>query len=395
MKAVYDFLDAIDGSDSTVLISGESGTGKEVIARRLHERSRRRLRPFVAVSCALFSETLIESELFGHERGAFTGAIGPRPGRFELAEGGTIFLDDIDDVPVAMQVKLLRVLQNHTVERVGGTHTIPVNVRILAATKKDLREMVAGGLFREDLYYRLNVVPIALPPLRARPEDIPALTDHFLARYCRERGKAVPPVSDGVRRAFQLYGWPGNVRELENTCERIAQTLICDAVRSGCVAAGVLFGAADRIETSVAAPATRAAASIAERASDRPEPADDEIAASDPRHASRTDAAGPAREFDPDGPSLDDRLLEFEAGLIRRALEASGGNRTRAALLLKIGRSTLGDRIRRCGIDIARSAGRPAAVPPAARAPRTRAPRAAGRHEAGPSDRDGPGLPER
>src|SRR5215470_7270280 len=227
MRAVLEFLRVIGNSESTVLITGESGTGKEVTATLIHQNSRRRHHPFVAVSCALFTETLIESELFGHERGAFTGAIKDRPGRFEMAEGGTIFLDDIDDVPLGMQVKLLRVLQNRTVERVGGTRTIPINVRVIAGTKWDLRQMVAEGKFREDLYYRLNVLPVALPPLRERPEDIPVLMDHFLERYFRRAGEDVPSVSEAVKQAFTRYDWPGNVRELENACERIAQTCTC------------------------------------------------------------------------------------------------------------------------------------------------------------------------
>src|SRR5438046_5639856 len=182
MKAVFEYLRVIGNSESTVLVTGESGTGKEVTATLIHQNSRRKHHPFVAVSCALFSETLIESELFGHERGAFTGAIKDRPGRFELAEGGTIFLDDIDDVPLSMQVKLLRVLQNRTIERLGGTRTIAVNVRVIAGSKRDLKQMVAEGKFREDLFYRLNVLPVTLPPLRARPGDITALSEHCLAR---------------------------------------------------------------------------------------------------------------------------------------------------------------------------------------------------------------------
>src|SRR5436305_10937932 len=179
MRAVFEFPRVIGDSDSTVLITGESGTGKEVAATLIHQYSHRRHHPFVAVSCALFSETLIESELFGHERGVFTGAIKDRQGRFELADGGTIFLDDIDDVPLSMQVKLLRVLQNRTVERLGGTRTVPVNVRVIAGSKRHLKQLVAEGKFREDLYYRLNVLPLTLPPLRERREDIPALMDHF------------------------------------------------------------------------------------------------------------------------------------------------------------------------------------------------------------------------
>ena len=188
MRAIFDFVKVVGRSDSNVIITGESGTGKEVIANVLHYEGPRRHHPFVAVSCALFSESLIETELFGHERGAFTGAIKDKPGRFELAQGGTLFLDDIDDVPMSMQVKLLRALQNREVERVGGTRTIPVNVRIITGTKRDLAKLVAEGKFREDLYYRLNVLPIVLPPLRERREDIPVLMDHFFKKFARERG---------------------------------------------------------------------------------------------------------------------------------------------------------------------------------------------------------------
>src|SRR5216110_2610119 len=206
MRAVFEFLRVIGNSDSTVLITGESGTGKEVTATLIHHASRRKHHPFVAVSCALFSETLIESELFGHERGAFTGAIKDRSGRFELADGGTIFLDDIDDVPLSMQVKLLRVLQNRTVERLGGTRTIPVNVRVIAGSKRDLKQLVSEGKFREDLYYRLNVLP-----LRERREDVPVLMEHFLSLYFKRRNEDVPRISDTVRQAFARYSWPGNV----------------------------------------------------------------------------------------------------------------------------------------------------------------------------------------
>jgi transcriptional regulator with GAF, ATPase, and Fis domain len=246
MRAVFDFVDVISRSESTVLITGESGTGKEVIAGLIHHTSRRKAAPFVPVSCALFSETLIESELFGHERGAFTGAIKDRPGRFELAQGGTIFLDDIDDVPLGMQVKLLRVIQNRTIERLGGTRLIPVNVRVLAGTKRDLRQLVAEGRFREDLYYRLNVLPLTLPPLRERPEDIPPLMEAFLERFFSRRGDPPPALSPAVVRAFTAYSWPGNVRELENACERIAQMNTCGEIRVGCVAASLLLRAAEQ-----------------------------------------------------------------------------------------------------------------------------------------------------
>jgi transcriptional regulator with GAF, ATPase, and Fis domain len=311
MRAIFDFVKVVSKSDSSVIITGESGTGKEIIANVLHYSSPRRHQPFVAVSCALFSETLIETELFGHERGAFTGAIKDKPGRFELAQGGTLFLDDIDDVPLGMQVKLLRALQNRTVERVGGTRTIPVNVRVITGTKRDLRQMVAEGRFREDLYYRLNVLPIVLPPLRERREDIPVLIDHFMRRFARERSLDVPEISPVVRHAFSKYRWPGNVRELENACERIIQTCSCGTVRVGCMAASVLFAAAE--------------------------------------------TGAPAAELTPVGAapkaiSLDDRLKEVESNLIGWALKVSDGNKSKAAELLNIKRSTLGDRIARCGL---------------------------------------------
>jgi transcriptional regulator with PAS, ATPase and Fis domain len=272
----------------------------------------------VAVSCALFSETLIESELFGHERGAFTGAIKDRPGRFEMAEGGTIFLDDIDDVPLSMQVKLLRVLQNRTIERLGGTRTVPINVRVIAGTKRDLKQLVAEGKFREDLYYRLNVLPVTLPPLRERPEDIPVLMEHFLERYFRRRNEDVPAIAEAVKHAFARYSWPGNVRELENACERIAQTCSCGTVRVGCVSASILFraGAAQPVPPAPSAPSA-------------------------------------PFTLTPTGTkpiSLDDRLMDVEASLIGWALKVSSGNKSKAAELLLIKRSTLGDRINRCGL---------------------------------------------
>jgi transcriptional regulator with GAF, ATPase, and Fis domain len=312
MRTVFDFVRLIADSESNVLIVGETGTGKETIATLIHQSSRRRRRPFVPVSCAILTETLIESELFGHERGAFTGALKDHPGRFELADGGTIFLDDIDDVPLPVQVKLLRVLQNRTIERVGGTRPIPIDVRVITGSKRSLQQLAADGQFREDLFYRLNVVPIWLPPLRERREDIPALTDHFLRRFFGDRGGEVPAVSPIVRQAFDRYGWPGNVRELENACERIAQTCTCSTVRVGCMPASLLFQAGDGLQTT----------------SPRPEA---------PAAAGRV--------------SLDARLQEVETHLIAWALEASHGNKSRAAELLRIKRSTLGDRIRRLGLD--------------------------------------------
>ena len=313
MRAIFDFVKVVSRSDSSVIITGESGTGKEVIANLLHHSSSRRHQPFVAVSCALFSENLIETELFGHERGAFTGAIKDKPGRFEMAQGGTLFLDDIDDVPLSMQVKLLRAIQNRTVERVGGTRSINVNVRVITGSKKDLKQMVAEGHFREDLYYRLNVLPIVLPPLRERREDIPALTDFFFRRFAKARGIDTPAISAAVRHAFSRYRWSGNVRELENTCERMIQTCSCGTVRSGCLAAGLLFD-------SAAGPTTPVTAEL-------------------------------VNPLEMTSISLDDRLREVESNLISWALKVSDGNKSRAAELLSIKRSTLGDRIARCGLN--------------------------------------------
>lgn len=216
MKTVIDVAD----SKATVLIQGESGTGKEVIANAIHYYSSRRDKPFIKVSCAALAETVLESELFGHERGAFTGAITTRKGRFELAHQGTLFLDDIAEISPSIQVKLLRFLQEHEFERVGSSHSIPVDVRLVAATNKVLRDLVEKGTFREDLYYRLNVITINLPPLRERVGDIPLLVDHFIKKYARENNKGVDGITPEALRILKKYPWPGNIRELENVIER-------------------------------------------------------------------------------------------------------------------------------------------------------------------------------
>ena len=219
MRHVLEMVSQVAPSEATVLILGESGTGKEVVARAIHEASDRARKSFVKVSCAALPDSLLEAELFGYERGAFTGADRRKPGRFELADGGTLFLDEIGDIPLEMQVKLLRVLQEREFERLGGTQTLKVDVRVLAATHRDLKEQVEKGRFREDLYYRLAVIPLEVPPLRTRPDDVPLLAAHFVTKYTRD-GATIPSLLPETNEALVGYDWPGNVRELENAIER-------------------------------------------------------------------------------------------------------------------------------------------------------------------------------
>lgn len=218
MKKVFSLIEKVAAADSTVLILGESGTGKELIATTIHYQSGRKDKPLIKINCAALPETLIESELFGHEKGAFTGAIRRKPGRFELANNGTIFLDEIGDMPLSTQTRLLRVIQEKTIERVGGTETLSVDVRVLTATNRNLEEEVKAGRFREDLYYRLNVIPVTIPPLRERREDIPALLDFALGK-CRSRSAKTERFSKDAMAALLQYDYPGNVRELENIVE--------------------------------------------------------------------------------------------------------------------------------------------------------------------------------
>ncbi len=220
MQSIFETIVQIAPARSTVLLEGESGTGKELLASAIHYTSPRAHKPFVKVSCASLSEGVLESELFGHEKGAFTGAISQRKGRFELADEGTLFLDEVSEIPRLTQIKLLRVLQEREFERVGGNKTIKLDVRLIAATNANLKEAIERGKFREDLYYRLNVVDIVIPPLRERREDIPLLVDHFLAKYNQENNKEIRGVSRPALNALWNYNWPGNIRELENAIER-------------------------------------------------------------------------------------------------------------------------------------------------------------------------------
>ena len=220
LESVLEQVQRVAPTDSTVLIQGETGTGKELIARAVHDSSSRFARPFIKLNCAAIPFDLLESELFGHERGAFTGAIAQKVGRFELADKGTLFLDEVGDIPLGLQPKLLRVLQEQEFERLGGTRTHQVDVRLVAATNRNLAEMVKRNEFRSDLYYRLNVFPIPLPPLRERREDIPALVSHFVERYGRRMGKQIEHIPPDIMSALSSHPWPGNIRELQNFIER-------------------------------------------------------------------------------------------------------------------------------------------------------------------------------
>ena len=226
LARVFRTLSKVAPTDSTVLVTGESGTGKEILVRALHQQSSRKDKPFVPINCGAIPKELLESELFGHEKGAFTHAIKSRPGRFELAEGGTVFLDEIGEMDLLLQVKILRVLQEREIERVGGTGTKKVDVRIVAATNRDLEHEVATGHFREDLFYRLNVIPMHLPPLRERGDDILLLTSFFLEKFCKAKKRPKLALTTDVRRILEQYSWPGNIRELENLAERLS--ILCD-----------------------------------------------------------------------------------------------------------------------------------------------------------------------
>ncbi len=317
MRAVYDVIARVADSPSTVLITGESGTGKELVAQALHRGSSRRTQPLIKVNCAAIPKDLVESELFGYEKGAFTGAVGSKPGRFELADGGTLFLDEIGEIPVEMQVKLLRALQESEFERVGGIRTLRVDVRLIAATNRDLMSLIAEGRFREDLFYRLNVVPIALPPLRDRREDIPLLAQHFIEKYDRRLGKRVERVDAGAMEILVNYGWPGNIRELENVMER-----------------SVLFADGDLVTV----------AQLPETLRERTPGAARPVA---PLGALGAIAA-------PSGASMKDIVRqaqsELERTLISRALEETGGNVTRAAKKLQISRKSLQVKMKELGL---------------------------------------------
>jgi DNA-binding NtrC family response regulator len=307
MQEVLATVERVAPTNSTVLLGGESGVGKDLIARAIHEKSRRAAGPFVKINSTAIPENLLESELFGYEKGAFTGATTSKPGKFEMADKGTLFLDEIGDVPPATQVKLLRVLQEREFERLGGTRTVKVDVRLLAATNRDLRAALEEGTFREDLYYRLNVVPIDIPPLRAHKEDIPGLANLFVARFAKEAGRTevVTGISPAAMQLLIAHYWPGNVRELQNVLERA-----CALAKGGDLQPGDIQFDLPRNRT----------ASSGDSATDR---------------------------FLPEGMTLD----QWEDEMIRESLKRAGGNKSQAARLLGLSRNALRYRLSKIGIE--------------------------------------------
>jgi DNA-binding NtrC family response regulator len=307
IKNVLSLVERVADSDSTVLVTGESGTGKELIARAVHYNSPRAHQPFVAINCGAIPSELLESELFGHVKGAFTGAIANRIGRFELADGGTIFLDEIGDLQPALQVKLLRVLQERSFEPVGGTKNIQVNVRVIAATNKNLEDLVQSSRFREDLYYRLNVIPVYVPALRERKTDIPLLFAHFMEQFNRSKQRKLSGISTEAMESLLNYPWPGNIRELENLVERLA-------ILKG-------FGQIEINDLPVKYRSVR---------------------------DSNLDLV--SMDIPENGMDFNTAVDHFENSLILRALEKTGWNRNQAALLLRLNRTTLVEKIKKKGL---------------------------------------------
>ncbi len=298
----------VANSDSTVIVYGESGTGKELVARAIHLNSSRKNGKIIAVNCGAIPEELLESELFGHEKGAFTGAIRSRMGRFELAQGGTLFLDEIGDMSPSLQVKLLRVIQEKVFERVGGVKTIKADVRIISATNQDLDKAVKETRFREDLFYRINVIPIHLPPLRKRKTDIPLLTGHFLEKFNNINKKTVTGLSEDAMHFFLSYSWPGNVRELQNLIERLVVTKETGMVTINDIPSRMFLSPHDETPGEVES------------------------------------------EFPEKGIDLNSAVEDFEKGLLQKALKKSFGVKSHAAKLLGINRTTLVEKLKRFGI---------------------------------------------
>jgi len=343
MHQVMTMVERVADSDVGVLIRGESGVGKEIIARELHRQSARRARAFVKVNCAALPAELLESELFGHERGAFTGAQSARMGKFEYANGGTLMLDEIGEMPAALQAKLLHVLQDNTFTKLGSNRTISVDVRVIAATNRDLEAMIRSGTFREDLYYRLQVIELHVPPLRERREEIPALLEFFLQRYSKRYGRPLQRPSATLRQALATYSWPGNVRELENVIKRFVilqdESLVLSELQRS--------RKADETRTAAAAASEPAAAPATATAAPPP-------AAPSPEAADADEHGGTAAAAAPTAVSLPDlarrAAMEAEREAIQAALDRFRWNRRKAAQTLGVSYKTLLNKMKECGI---------------------------------------------
>ncbi len=332
MNSIFSIIDKVADTPSTVLITGESGTGKELVAKALHEQSSRKGEPFIKINCAAIPKTLMESELFGYEKGAFTGATSSKPGRFELADGGTLFLDEIGEIPVEMQVKLLRAIQESEFERVGGIKTLKVDVRLITATNRDLEQEIKNGNFREDLYYRLNVVPLQIPALRVRKGDIPLLVEHIIKKFNERLKKNIQGIADDAVQTLEGHNWPGNIRELENVLERTI--LFCKGERI------------ERVDLQLTSSAPDAPLSSRTTSSGALAPVLDDDLEDDDAVAGEIAGA-------PSG-SLKDivraETSRVERELIVKALDETGGNVTQAARLLKISRKSLQMKMKELGL---------------------------------------------
>ncbi len=346
-QAVRAMITRVAHSPATVLITGESGTGKELVARALHEQSDRRGGNFVPINCGAIPKDLIESELFGHRKGAFTGAMADRVGRFELAHGGTLFLDEIGDLPLDMQVKLLRVLQERQVDPVGSTRPVPVDVRVVAATHRDLEAEISAGRFREDLYYRINVLPLHTCALRDRPEDLPELLAFFAKRFA-PKGQACISFTEDFLQAMQAYNWPGNVRELSNLVDRFSTLFSGEHLALGTVPANLLPKGLALLQAERCANPSTSLLPV------ETNPAPDELA-TEASSAAVSDvesiimmAQGNALPvLPPEGLSLKERLADIERDLIEQALERTEGNVSQTARLLNLQRTTLIEKIQK------------------------------------------------
>ena len=356
LAEVFKVLGKVAPTDSTVLVTGESGTGKELLVRALHANSRRADKPFVPINCGAIPKELLESELFGHEKGAFTHAIRSRPGRFEMADGGTIFLDEIGEMELSLQVKILRVLQEKEIERVGGTGSKKVDVRIVAATNRDLEAEVAAGRFREDLYYRLNVIPLHLPPLRQRGHDVLLLARHFLNHFCAKKDRHPMQLDDTTRRILAAYAWPGNVRELENFMERLSILVDGDIVCKDDLPHKIL----DHVGDISLLPPVEEVFPEAEAQPQAKQEAPEQNAAATPTDAPVAEGVvvtvfAPAGAFvwptlgvlAQHGLNLKDFLDTVESRLIDEALGKAEGVKNQAAELLGIKRTTLIEKLKK------------------------------------------------